>query len=63
MLVSALSFSAGYAVGREAGAVEAGSGWAAAGGEGVRGCGKEVGRSGLGLRRLRWGGGAGAVRV
>ncbi len=63
VLVSALSFSAGYAVGREAGAVEAGSGWAAAGGEGVRGCGKEVGRSGLGLRRLRWGGGAGAVRV
>ena len=48
VLFSAISFSAGYAIGREVGRVETGMG----GKEGIV-CGKEVGR---GLRRLRWGG-------
>lgn len=55
VLFSAISFSAGYAIGKEVGRWEAG----AAGGEGVV-CGKEVGR---GLRRLRWGGGSGSGSV
>lgn len=49
VLFSAISFSAGYAIGREVGRVETGMG---GGKEGIV-CGKEVGR---GLRRLRWGG-------
>ena len=47
VLFSAISFSAGYAVGKEVGRVET-----LGGKDGVV-CGKEVGR---GLRRLRWGG-------
>ena len=54
VLFSAISFSAGYAVGREVGRFEAGT---VAGRDGI-GCGKEVGR---GLRRLRWGGSSGGV--
>lgn len=53
VLVSALSFSAGYAVGKEAGHADV----IGMGGE-VGGCGKEL-KGGLGLRRLRWGAGAG----
>lgn len=54
VLFSAISFSAGYNVGREVGRFEAGT---VAGRDGI-GCGKEVGR---GLRRLRWGGSSGGV--
>ncbi len=54
VLFSAISFSAGYVVGREVGRFEAGT---MAGREGI-GCGKEVGR---GFRRLRWGGSSGGV--
>ena len=54
VLFSAISFSAGYVVGREVGRFEAGT---VSGREGI-GCGKEVGR---GLRRLRWGGSSGGV--
>lgn len=49
VLFSAISFSAGYAIGREVGRVETGTMNAK---DGIV-CGKEVGR---GLRRLRWGG-------
>ena len=56
VLFSAISFSAGYVVGREVGRFEAGT---MAGREGM-GCGKEVGR---GVRRLRWGGSSGVIRV
>ena len=48
VLFSAISFSAGYAVGREVGRLETGTVGAK---DGIV-CGKEVGR---GLRRLRWG--------
>ncbi|XPS70769.1 hypothetical protein M3J07_002971 [Ascochyta lentis] len=62
VLVSALSFSAGYVVGNEAGYAEAMGHMGAAGTE-ASGCGKEAVRgTGLGLRRLRWTGGA-VVRV
>ncbi|KAF2682657.1 hypothetical protein K458DRAFT_53170 [Lentithecium fluviatile CBS 122367] len=65
VLVSALSFSAGYVVGKEAGRAEAISQIGAAGSEAGR-CGKEaaagVKGAGIGLRRLRWTGGSG-VRV
>ena len=54
VLFSAISFSAGYVVGREVGRFEAGT---VAGRDGM-GCGKEMGR---GLRRLRWGGSSGGV--
>lgn len=53
VLVSALSFSAGYKVGKETARFDAGLGV----GEG-EGCAKEAGRTGMGLRRLRWGGAA-----
>ena len=49
VLFSAISFSAGYAIGREVGRVETGTMNAK---DGIV-CGKEVGR---GLRKLRWGG-------
>lgn len=49
VLFSAISFSAGYAIGKEVGRVETG----ALGGKDGIVCGKEVGR---GLRKLRWGG-------
>jgi hypothetical protein len=57
VLVSALSFSAGYVVGKESGHAEA-MGQVGAGGS----CAKEVASSrgtGLGLRKLRWTGGGG----
>ena len=63
VLVSALSFSAGYVVGKEAGHAEAMGQLGAVTGE-TGTCSKEaasgIGR--LGLRRLRWSGGSG-VRV
>jgi len=62
VLVSALSFSAGYVVGNEAGYAEAMGQMGAVGTE-AGSCGKEAVRgTGLGLRRLRWTGGA-VVRV
>ncbi|KAF2013234.1 hypothetical protein BU24DRAFT_434347 [Aaosphaeria arxii CBS 175.79] len=65
VLVSALSFSAGYVVGKETGHAEAMGQLGAAGGEAGR-CGKEaasgLGKAGMGLRRFRWSGGSG-VRV
>ncbi|KAF1833026.1 hypothetical protein BDW02DRAFT_570434 [Decorospora gaudefroyi] len=65
VLVSAISFSAGYVVGREAGHAEAMGHIGAAGTEAGR-CGKEAASglkgTGLGLRKLRWGSGAG-IRV
>lgn len=54
VLFSAISFSAGYAIGREVGRLETG---AVGGRDGVV-CGKEVGR---GLRRLKWGTGSVSV--
>jgi hypothetical protein len=58
VLVSALSFSAGYAVGREAGHAEAVGQLGGVGAEAGR-CGKEaasgISRAGMGLRRFRWG--------
>ncbi|KAF2132869.1 hypothetical protein P153DRAFT_364129 [Dothidotthia symphoricarpi CBS 119687] len=53
VLLSALSFSAGYVVGKEAGHAEA-----IGVGKEAGGCGKEL-KGGLGLRKLRWSGGAG----
>lgn len=65
VLVSALSFSAGYVVGKEAGHAEAMGQIGAVGGEAGR-CGKEAASglrgAGIGLRRLRWTGGS-SVRV
>ena len=54
VLVSAISYSAGYVVGKEVGRFEAGT---MAGREGI-GCGREVGR---GLIRFRWGASSGSV--
>jgi len=56
VVLSALSFSTRYGIGKEAGRLAAGE-WSAAGGGGLRGgfwrdCAKEAGRSGLGLRRI-----------
>jgi hypothetical protein len=60
VLFSAISFSAGFAYGKEYGRLEV------AGGGGGGGCAREVAASGRGytgsLRRLRWGN-ASAVRV
>ena len=56
VLFSAISFSAGYVVGREVGRMEAAS---ATGNQGVV-CSKEVGR---GLRKLRWGTSSTVIRV
>jgi hypothetical protein len=65
VLVSAIGFSAGYVVGKEAGHAEAMGHLGAAGSEAGR-CGKEAAAgmkgTGLGLRKLRWGSGAG-IRV
>lgn len=58
VLFSAISFSTGFAYGREMGRIEAGVA-AGAGANGSVECGREVGR---GLRRLRWGN-ASVVRV
>ncbi|KAF2705229.1 hypothetical protein K504DRAFT_471718 [Pleomassaria siparia CBS 279.74] len=59
VLVSALSFSAGYVVGKETGHAEAMGKLGSAGSEAGR-CGKEAG---MGLRRLRWSGAGAVVRV
>ena len=56
VLFSAISFSAGYVVGREVGRMEAG---ATPSGQAVA-CSKDVGR---GLRRLRWGTSSTVIRV
>ena len=56
VLFSAISFSAGYAIGKEVGRMETGAG---VGENGLLG-GKEMGR---GLRRLRWGSAPTVVRV
>jgi hypothetical protein len=65
VLVSALGFSAGYVVGKEAGHAEAMGQLGAAGSDAGR-CGKEAASgmrgAGSGLRRLRWTG-SGGVRV
>jgi hypothetical protein len=62
VLVSALSFSAGYVVGKETGHAEAMGQLGSVGSE-AGSCSKEaasrLGRAGLGLRKLRWTGGAG----
>lgn len=62
VLVSALSFSAGYVVGKESGHAEAMGQMGAAGAE-AGSCAREAASSvkgtGLGLRKLRWTGGAG----
>ncbi|KAH3966247.1 hypothetical protein HBH98_048990 [Parastagonospora nodorum] len=62
VLVSALSFSAGYVVGKESGHAEAMNQMGAAGAE-AGSCAREaasgVKGTGLGLRKLRWTGGAG----
>ncbi|GAM86673.1 hypothetical protein ANO11243_046910 [Dothideomycetidae sp. 11243] len=50
--LSAISFSAGYSIGREAGMVEASLG--GVGASDVGSCASEAGRSGMGLRRLRF---------
>lgn len=61
VLVSALSFSAGYVVGKESGHAEAMGKMGSVGSEAGR-CGKEA-ASGMGLRRLRWTGAGAVVRV
>lgn len=61
VLVSALSFSAGYVVGKETGHAEAMGKIGSVGSEAGR-CGKEA-ASGMGLRRLRWTGASAVVRV
>jgi hypothetical protein len=62
VLVSALSFSAGYVVGKESGHAEAMSQMGAAGAE-AGSCAREAASglkgTGLGLRKLRWTGGSG----
>lgn len=59
VLISALSFSAGYVVGKETGQAEAVGQMGTAGSDAGR-CGKEAIKStGLGLRKLRWTGGTG----
>jgi hypothetical protein len=65
VLVSAIGFSAGYVIGKETGRAEAMGHIGSAGTEAGR-CGKEAANgmkgTGLGLRKLRWGSGAG-IRV
>ena len=48
VVLSAISFGAGYSVGKEAGRLEASG---LGGGDLGRGCAREAGRTGLGLRR------------
>ncbi|GAB7352698.1 hypothetical protein MBLNU459_g3056t1 [Dothideomycetes sp. NU459] len=50
VVLSALSFSAGYSMGKEAGRLEVGAGSAAEAGS----CAREASRTGLGLRKLRF---------
>ena len=54
VLVSVVGFGAGYVIGREVGRSEGLS--ALNGSASAAGCGREVVRSGSGLRKLRWGG-------
>lgn len=72
VLVSALSFSAGYVVGKDVGRAEAeaAQGFVEAIGNGGLSCGGDLTReggmgagTGLGLRRWRWTGGGGVVQV
>lgn len=61
VLVSALSFSTGYVIGRETGRIEGRSGM-----ESVTtglDCGKEAAKGGLGLKRLRWGSASSIVQA
>lgn len=58
VLVSALSFSAGYKVGQETARLETGFNATESGS-----CAKEATRTGMGLRRLRWSSAANAVSV
>lgn len=58
VLVSALSFSAGYVVGKETGHAEAMGQLGTAGAE-AGSCAREARGTGLGLRKLRWTGGGG----
>jgi hypothetical protein len=58
--LSALSFSAGYSMGRESGRVEV---MTDVGNEQVRGCAREAGRSGMGLRRSLLARGVGSPQV
>lgn len=58
VLVSALSFSAGYVVGKEAGHAEAMGQLGSVGSE-AGSCAREARGTGLGLRKLRWTGGGG----
>jgi hypothetical protein len=60
VLVSALSFSAGYAVGKESGRFEGLSGL---GQDGTGEPGRDAIKGGLGLRRLRWSSGSVAAAV
>lgn len=62
LVFSAISFSAGYAWGREVGRIEGEFGLTGAGAG--AGCGQEAMRgSGTGLRRLRWSSGTSSVRA
>jgi hypothetical protein len=60
VVVSAISFSAGYATGREAGRAHAASGLGDVG-VGMRGCGNELASKGSGLGLRRWTGAAAGV--
>ncbi|KAK5130905.1 hypothetical protein LTR08_001568 [Meristemomyces frigidus] len=51
LIFSAVSFSAGYSIGKEAGRMEVSGGAFAAADERLIGCAKEASRSGLGLKR------------
>jgi hypothetical protein len=51
VVFSAISFSAGYTMGKEAGRFETGL---TSTGDGATACAGEAGKSGLGLRKLRW---------
>lgn len=64
LVFSAISFSAGYAWGREVGRIEGEFGLTGAGAGAGAGCGQEAMRgSGTGLRRLRWSSGTSSVRA
>lgn len=60
VVISALSFSAGYSMGKEAGRLEVSMSDV---GEAGSSCAQEVGRSGLGLKKLRFGSVARSVGV
>lgn len=60
VVFSAISFSAGYSMGKEAGRFESGITGA---GDGGSACAREAGKGSLGLRRLRWSSVASGVSV